>query len=76
MYKKLFFAGNITGILELSATIFMMDVMWAHGFEEAKRRWQLACQWRGEQTGIRGATAVPVQPPAQPMNTSGSRPTE
>jgi hypothetical protein len=44
--------------------------MWEHGFEEAKRRWKLACQWKTE-----GGTTK-VQPSVREQDTSGSRPTE
>jgi len=73
---KMFFAGNRTGILELGATIFMIDAMWTHGFEEAKKRWQLACLCRGEEASIKAAKFASVPPPTQHMDTSGSRPTE
>ena len=59
---KMFFNGNVTGLLEMNAIIFLMDTMWYFGFDEAKRKWRQACQWNGEEGGIKGATAVIVQP--------------
>ena len=43
---RMFFQGNLTGILELNATAFMMHAMLEHVFEGAKDKWRLACQWK------------------------------